>query len=785
MNTPTTPLNSPRAELPRHPRPTSSDLGDVQLKPWHGRPTVWRDGEPVLMPAYCNSIVSEGGPGNEDRWFEWVENFIKSGVKVFQLDLGRYKGQYGQSSFWTDEDEYPDDAPRDEPLSTDRRARYILEKVPDALLIVRPNAYAPKTWMAKNSGELQTDSQGRTYEPSWASEKYLDGLRKYLSRLIAYHEGVSWANRIIGYEVMPMGEGYTLLSIEDNFFDQSPAMLKAWRSWLTKRYGSDEALQKAWSCSDVRLATVEVPRDSELASKVREIRHWPPAAEMQRERDYALLHKELLARWFQTIISSIKSAVTRRSVLIGIDALKQPLMGWQLWESFCGKGAGPNSFSIYLGSGSIGIGPLLDTPGLTNLLTPGDYTARNMGCGFEAEGIADSMVLRGKTLIIENDIRTFVSGELPNGRKAAGTFNDLAEVRAGFQRNTALAMSRGMIHYWTDITGSGSMYADEGVQKEVRLDKALFENCSSWPHRETEHAIALIIDDESPLYENFTNGFQQLAVLRQRIEGLALAGIPYRIYLLSDLSREAFPDYRCYLFPNLFKVDDEVLALLRKKVFRDGKMAIFGPGTGITDGITVSKDGAEKVLGIPMRLTEFTASRRVRMSGRDLDRLPPVNYPAFYGDSFMYGPILSPEPDRLAESDIQILGDFIGSWEVNAPGLVMKEHGNGAANNGRPGPRGADDYAVAFSMAMPIPAPVLRGLSAHGGCNIWCDEDVVISASDTMVSVHGSRKGEHVIRLPRRVKRVIDAVTGNLEAADTREIRLAINPPETRTFLLD
>jgi hypothetical protein len=394
-------------------------------------------------------------------------------------------------------------------------------------------------------------------------------------------------------------------------------------------------------------------------------------------------------------------------------------------------------------------------------------------------------VLRGKTLFIENDVRTFLTGELPDGRFALGTFSDIAQVRAGLLRNTSLALSRGFLPYWTDICNAGSFYGSEPVQQEIRRDKTLLENGERWPHRETEHAIAVIIDDESPLYENFTNGFQQLAVLRQRVEGLALCGIPYRLYLLSDLNKPNFPNYRCYYFPNLFKVDDGVLDLLKRKVFKDGHIAIFGPGTGVTDGETVSAAGAEKVLGIPMRLTTASSSRRVRLNGLDLGLLKANDLPAFYGDSFMYGPILTPEPERLANSGVKVLGDLVSTWSVNAPGLVVKEFGRGAMHHDKASTRGAGDYAVAFSAALPLPPPLLRALAAYGGCNVWCNKDVVLTASDTMVSLHSTQPGTYTIHLPRRCRRIVDATTGQTVGRDLQELRIKLNPPQTRTFLLE
>ena len=74
----------------------------------------------------------------------------------------------------------------------------------------------------------------------------------------------------------------------------------------------------------------------------------------------------------------------------------------------------------------------------------------------------------------------------------------------------------------------------------------------------------MIIDDESPLDGDFTSGFQHLAVLRQRVAGLALTGLPYRTYLLSDLERDDFPRYRAYLLPNLFRLTPHRISLIRR-----------------------------------------------------------------------------------------------------------------------------------------------------------------------------------------------------------------------------
>ena len=752
----------------------SDGSGQVILKTIDGRPTVFRDGTRLLPSAYCNCIL---GP----NWEKWTDYFIRSGVRTHYLNLLRIPGG---NRFWRDEDEYSGADPADRGRTIDHQARHILKQMPDALFIVRFGTTVPTKWAKRNPGEMQTDSEGRLYpEASYASEKFLKGLDGFFNSVVSHCESQSWGTRVIGYMIFPYGEGLTPLSLKENFYDRSEATRKAWGNWLTEKYGSTAKLQKAWGKKEVRLSSIEVPTDESLREKVAGIREWPSAKEMRMERDYARFQQELFRRWMTTMIDSLAEATAGRNVLMGIDALKQPLLGWQHNEAFYGVGKGSHAFSMFLSSGSIGAGQLLDHPELDCLITPADYHARGMGFGFEGEGLSDSMVLRHKLLLIENDARTFLGGEGPERKPPLGAFMSLKEIQAGLLRNTALAWSRGLQHYWMDI--DGGFFNSEEIQKVVRTDKKVVEAASKWPHRETEHAIAFVIDDEAPLYGNFTKGFHNLAIIRQRIEGLALSGIPHRIFLLSDLERDDFPAYRCYLFPNLFKVDDRIIDLLKRKVFRDGRMAIFGPGTGITDGENVSKDGAERLLGIPMKLHNSTCSRRVRLRDRTLKPLEAENMPALYGDTYMYGPVLAPDEDRLVKEGVEVLGDAVFTFWVNTAGLALKEFGKGASGNGQPGPRGPKDYAVVFSGAIPLPPQLLKSLARYGGCNVWCEDDVVVSASDSMVSVHGTEPRPLTIRLPGRYKRIVDAVTGRTVAQGDRELRIRLKPPETRVLFLE
>jgi len=747
-----------------------------QMRLVNGRPTILCAGQPLEMPAFCEGITR-----SEADWRARLEPFIRNGVKIYHLTTGNWGGVYGQTEFWTDDGVYPEVSPGLPGFTLESRVDYILSRVPNALFILRLPSIAPKAWIAKNPDQMELDSDGHTYQPSWASEKYLNGVSTHFARIVGYCESRPWSGHIMGYLVVPDGEGLQIHAGAGYFFDRSPAMQAAWTAWLTHKYGTDDALRRAWNDQSASLAA-PVPTDAEWRAKIAVLPHWPAPGSLAPEHDYVDLQRELFARWFNTLTRAVADNV-KRPVLIGIDALKQPLLGWQPEEEFSGSGDGTASISPLLASGSIGIGKFLDSPWITNLMTPADYHARTLGFGFEAEGLNDSLVLRGKGLLIENDARTYLSQETPDRTPPLGSWMNPAEIRAGLLRNTASSLSRGAMPYWMDIGYRAGFYTDPALQGELKADQTLQAQASHWPLRETQNAIAVIIDDESPLYENFTTGFQNLAILRQRIEGLELCGIPYRVYLLSDLEKDNFPDYRCYLFPNLFKVDDQVIDLLKRKVLRDGNLAIFGPGTGITDGTAVSSAGAEKLLGIPMRLYDATAARRIRIGDRALLPLQATNMPSVYGDGYGYGPILVPDVKRLTP-DVQVLGAAVITWNINGPGLVLKNFGQGGTGDGTPGPRGAGDYAVAFSAAIPLPPALLRSLARYGGCNVWCDDDVALFANHDMVALHSVDSKTVTINLPWKPKTVTDAVTGQTVAKGVRSFQVKMTAPETKLFLL-
>ncbi len=727
----------------------------------------------IPQVADVNAWYSETYPaGMHQRNVQMAE----AGVDGFVLIVrGGYDNDHWTTWFWRDDGVFGDEDDRTDGLSLNDQAAAILAVNPDAVFAVRWSADVPLAWTKLHPGELQASDKRVRREGSYASRLSAEGRAEMARRVVRYVEAQSWADRVIVYLPFGQDEGTSMLAIQDSLFDQSPAMTREFRRFLLARYPDDAALRLAWNDTAVTRESASVPSEAEWIQDRQAWMHWPEPSATRRYRDYFELKRELLFMQRRLETGAVRETATRPAI-IGMDALKQPMSGWLIEDAFEGAGHGMAYRNILLASGSIGVAPLLDDPAIDALVTPADYTARAVGFGWEPEGIGDSLVLRGKTIWVEDDARSWVTGE----RGTQGAWRRLAECRAGLLRNLAVGASRGFLPYWMNV---GQGYFDDPDILAVISDLLpVRQRLLNRDRTETEHAIAMILDDESPLDENFTAGFQNLAVLRQRNDELALSGLPYRIYLLSDLARDDFPRYRAYLLPNLFRLTPERSALIREKLMGHGSIVIFGPGTGIRDEQRLAAAPASDLLGFPLTLVNKQSARRVLVYGGGHPALREVPGPMVYGDSHVYGPILQPAATVLTDGAVE-LGRSSAWWGNNTAGLVLKEFGRGAAGNGNEGPRGPGDYAVVFSMAVPMPATLLRSLAAYGGACLWSDLGDVVAADGGMLAVHTVRQGTRHLRIPAK-STVTDAVTDDVIAelprhphlpADTDGPTIALN----------
>jgi hypothetical protein len=433
------------------------------------------------------------------------------------------------------------------------------------------------------------------------------------------------------------------------------------------------------------------------------------------------------------------------------DIFKQPMQGWNITDFFdTRQPMQPFGLELMGGCGSAAIAELFDIPGMDGLITPHDYQSRGMGGIFEPEGAADSCTLRGKLFLCEMDTRTYANGV--KNRESAPARN-LAEFEAITWRNIAAALSRGWWPYWMDLYAD--WFSDPAMKLTISRQVKVLNDAVNWPHKD-EPGIAIVIDDAAMTDTNGAGRYPFLAVSEQLRLGIARCGVPYRIYLLEDLSLANLPPHKVWYFPNLFRCDARRLELV-KRVQRDGNVIVWGPGSGISDGNKIDATNATRLTGFNFDVIKGNYQRRGLLLGGHV--LTNGIAGQTIGDGLGYGPQLYP-------SDGITLASAFTQQSQNCSALSVKEQ---------------DGWTSVFAAALPLPAGFWRNAAKMAKAHVWCDSDDVIMASQQIVALHSIVPGEKIIHLPRRTK-VINLITGNEIAADTQEIKFNMTAPGTVVY---
>ncbi|MDA0337193.1 MAG: hypothetical protein O2782_18680 [bacterium] len=747
-------------------------LPDVEIRLHNGRPTVFIDGTANALTTYSNF----GQKNLEDA----MAFFAAINMDVYHISVARIPGDYDSNRFWEGDtiDSQPVREVPDDFYGLDEQAAFILENDPDAWLIVRLVTRPPASWKDLHPQEYFITDEGTVHDtPSLASEAFWGAAAEFSAAVVRYSESASWRSRVIAYANyhhtegchMPVGDGW--------LFDHSPPMRKAYRDFLQGKYGSVEKLQSAYGDSQLTFDSIQVPTDRLRGPvpEVKQIPYWQAGPDNQALVDYLELTRDLFHKRFRQLGGKMEAAADRRMIFLH-DALKQTMLGWNL-KGFFGYPSFGESVSwspaypeFMAGSGSINVAALQDAPGYDGLITPHDYQARGIGGVYEPEGIVDSIVLRGMYFSSEMDSRF-------SNQYGIGAARNDQETAAILWRNLATGLTRGFNSYWQWGFYVQDWFYSENTRDLISLQADIMRESLDWQH-ETMPGIAMILDDSAVFETNGSGNFFNEAILWEQKMGMARCGVPHRIYLLEDLELDNFPKHRVFYFPNLFRVDEKRMALLQEKVFRDGNIVVWGPGSGISDGDKIGTESASKLTGFEFTMLPANAQRRILVSNFDHPITRNLGADMVIGGPLPYGPVLIP-------ADGVELGLAWAKGGMNLIGMSYKEFGKGAAGD-RSGitARGRGDYGALFLTAVQIPADLWRNIARYAGAHVYCESNDILLADNSVVALHSLKPEKKTIFLPGE-SRVKDLVTGKLISKGTRRITFNHEAPDTHVFLLE
>jgi hypothetical protein len=735
----------------------AQEYSGAQIKSHNGRPMVFIDGAPSALPAY--SPVS---PARRPQVaINETARFFPHHMGAYLISVPAIKftnwNSFFDTPFWAG------DKVSSTPLlegdgSLDEQAERILQGDPNAHLIVRFFAHEPKSWRDLHLDQCFVTEDGQRLDvPSLASSLYNAKAAEYARAVIEHCESRPWANRIVGYANFERTEGTHEPLIQGWLFDHSPLMTARWRAYLKQKYGTVENLRAAWSDPALTFENVEVPRDKlrKTLPEVSALLYFQNARDNQPLRDYLLLQRELYQDHFRALAAAMQAGVLAsgyRRFLV-YDTLKQTMQGWANAGFFDARLSWPLAFpDDRAGSGGVGASTLWDAPGFDGLITPHDYHARGAGGVYEPEGSVDSAVLRGKIFFSEMDTRTYA------GTDPIFPARDDKEFAAVTWRNLATGWTRGFQSYWMDV--SQDWFASPGIHKIINRQVQVLKQSVNWKHQDVP-SIAVILDDEAVLETNGNGAVLNEQVLWDLKQGLAHCGVPYRIYLFDDLKLKNFPEHRVYYFPNLYRVDDERLKVLREKVFRNGHVVVWGPGSGISDGKAVGAASATKLTGFEFNYLPINYPRRTLISNFAHPITKGLTPGTFLQNGVAFGPCLYPK-DGLE------LGRAFTKGGRDWSGLAVKE---------MPG------WHSVFSTTTNFPAALWRNLARFGGAHVYSQSDDVLLADANLVALHSIQSGKKRIALPGEYS-AYDVISGKLVGHKLHAIAFQLDAPQTRIFRL-
>lgn len=642
----------------------------------------------------------------------------------------------------------------------EQQLRAILKEDPAALFHLRMYFETPAWWNQMHPEECEVTSNGQRQNQSYASQVWRDDVKDFLRAYVAHLKAIGLFDRVIAYQVQAGVCGEWIKSpsaMQDLACDYSAPMQRHFRSWLRQRYGNDAALQTAWSRNNVTLDTAEVPpADEQLNTHLHALRD--PARE-QNVADYFRCLAELAADDLIEFCRTVKE-------LTEGDALAGAFFGYIMdlaWnDNFFGAPTDPN-YSTIQRSGHLGLRRVLQSPDVDYIVSPYGYAFRGMGGDGLPMPPTESVRLHNKMYILEED--SHLHNEMdPNGRN----FNRQHTV-AIYQREFTQTLTHGLGIWWFADWPAGSY-----VRQEPNFQPWLvkFQKLGTWAmglNRSPSTEVAVLVDDESFLYESLRNTVNLPLIFRQRVTSLPRFGAPHDVYLLNDLLEGDLPEYKLYVFLNCFALDESRRAALKQRVQRAGKTALwlYAPGylkPGARDAASVANMSELTGFQFGVHPNPWGPFMHITNFAHPITQGIPQDL--FWGTTAPIAPLF-----HLEDSEATTLGQVVYSLGRCQPGLGIKQL------------QGDSGMWNSIYCATPdVPTPVLRGIARFAGVHLYSDAGDVLHATPDLLGVHTLSGGMRDFQLPRHAEVVYDLFNDRVVAERADHFQVSLPAASTSLF---
>ncbi len=634
---------------------------------------------------------------------------------------------------------WPRDGKAPDYSAADDQVRHILSIDPRALIIPRIGLHAPHWWKDEHPEQQQVYDDGRHPMVSPASKLWRRDAARAL-RLFLRHLEDKFGDSMLGYHVCAQSAG-------EWFYDHTwerimpcfeEPFLAGFAEWVKVKYGTVDALRKAWDKPEVVFETIRVPTlDQRRAGKLGVFRD--PRSQ-RFEIDFAEYMQVCLCEYLEECAKIVKQET---------DGKKLGVFFYGYLYDVSGFAYGPAV------SGHLRLRRALNCPDIDVLCSPISYFDRQSGGIGPFMAPVDSIQAHGKLWVNEDDART----HLAPTSAGFGRTTTMAETIGVYRRNFGHQFERRCGTWWMDF-GSGWMadptiFDNFGETRKIWLDAA-----DPGPY---QPQVAMIIDEDSLLYVRNSNDVTSPSISRMR-RMFNTMGCSVGLYLMEDVCAGTLPEsVRLIVLLNAYRLTDGQRKQLRARVARQGKVVVWMYAPGLINE-RASAENISRLIGFEVtqisepRVSELK-SAKARLLGNAVKLLGVAEGHSF-GTTFVPSPLFAVQ---AGQPDVVTLGTYDGGTDI---AMAMKR---------------LPDWTSVLCGTLQMSSETLRGLARLAGAHVYCDTNDVISACPGFLSIHATEAGEKTLIFPREVQ-LRDLYTGEELTTARKRCTFPMVKGETRAF---
>lgn len=597
--------------------------------------------------------------------------------------------------FWIGEDTY--DFSR-----VDRDLELICPNGNEMYIFPRVYLDTPEWWNNKYPNELCRDDMGEGLYESFASEKWREDASRALVALMDHINASRWRDCVVGYHIAAGStEEWTYHGYENQEFraDYSEVNRRRFCAWLEKKYGSAEALNRAWGSTYSEIGEARLPNVLQRCySSNGAIRN----AERERHTvDFYTYMNELFA---ECIVHFCRT-------------VKEHSNGDRLAGAFYGY----NIFLIHPDKGHFALSRVLKSPYVDFIAATGNHP--EPGGAWSSNATLNSAAHYGKLFFCEGDIRTSLTrplGEMlphvvsKNNYYKTPVWAPLASMEltvSAVKKAIARVLTEGVAVWWFDMFGGA--FDNEHVMRLFADFCVRMRERTAGPLRRD---VAFIVDETGVFHMRRTDS-PAAQINREQVDELSHMGAPADMLEAQDLLRDDFDasQYRLIILSGFLSPTEEIRRAIDEKLRGAGRTLLWCQfSSDAVTGVKTEYDPHGNLVRGEYKSLQFP---------RDA-----VSCPRFSAEAMECG---------------YPLAYFEGNRQPSVLAFPRADGGN-----------------EIVSVVPSLPSDLLREIASVTGVHIYTNRGDVIYAGGNYVALHAVSAGEKRIHFPHRIRALVDTDTG-------------------------